>query len=161
MKKKKPKGYISYLGIICIIGIIILLFGNSISDKDTENTKQSEVQIERSGIDESRLENILSQIKGVGEADVMITYENSGTANYLADTTYESKNDTKTDTKKTQKIVMASGSPVMYENSLPKVKGVVVVCDGAGKSSVKNDIVNAVCAVTGVYEHNVAVFERK
>ena len=38
---------------------------------------------------------------------------------------------------------------------------VVVVCDGAGKSSVKNDIVNAVCAVTGVYEHNVAVFERK
>ena len=160
-QKKKLKGNISYLYIIFIIGIIILLFGNSIlgKTKSKDDTKQSEVQLSDLSEDEKRLEKILSEIKGVGSVSVMITYENGGVSNYLSDSTYENKNEN-ADVKKTEKVVMTSGTPVVYEQTLPKVKGVIVVCSGAKNEQVKENVVSAVCAVTGVYEHKVGVFEK-
>lgn len=156
--KNGKKSYINYLYIIFIIGIIILLFGNSISDEDKANNKKSEVQENHVITDEKRLVDILSQIKGVGSVSVMITYENSGTANYLSDVTYENKDNTE---KNTKKVVMTSGEPVMYEEKMPEVMGVIVVCDGAENDYVKRNVIEAVCAVTGVYEHKVGVFEKK
>lgn len=157
-EKSGKKSYINYLYIIFIVGIIILLFGNTVLERGQSAPEQSEEPHFEEAADEERLEAVLSQIKGVGSAKVMITYENSGTSNYLSDVTYENQNETKRNTKK---VVMTSGSPVVYEKTLPKVMGVIVVCDGAGDSYVKSNVVKAVCAVTGVYEHKVGVFERK
>lgn len=162
--KMKKIGNIKYLFIIFIIGIIILIFGNSMSGKDKEKKKMEEtkesVSFERGAYaEEMRLEEILSEIKGVGRVSVMVSYENNGTSNYLSDSTYES--DAGEGVKKSEKVVMTAGEPVEYEKKFPKVKGVVVVCDGAKSENVRRDVVSAVCAVTGVYEHRVGVFENK
>ncbi len=159
-KKKRKFGNINYLSIIFIIGIIILIFGNSISwEKGKESKVEKEITPSFDFYEEEvRLERILSKIKGVGRVSVMITYENDGVFNYLSDSSYEN-NSLNDEVKKSQTVVMTSGEPVMYEQKLPKVKGVVVVCDGAKNKNVRGDVISAVCAVMGVYEHRVGVFE--
>ena len=154
-KKSVLGGNIKYLYIIFIIGIIILAFANSNKETKKETPVKSEVQLNKETDLEEELSSILENIKGVGAVSVMITYENSGKTGYLYDTTYDG------DMKQSQKAVVSAGSPVVYEQSMPEVKGVLVVCDGGGNTYVKKCIIEAVCALTGVYEHNVGVFERK
>ncbi len=154
-KKSVFKGNIKYLYIIFIIGIIILLFANSNGEKKKEIPVKSEVQLKQDTDLEEKLSSILEKIKGVGAASVMITYENSGKNNYLYDTTYDGE------MPESKKAVVSAGSPVIYEQSMPEVKGVLVVCDGGGNTYVKKCVIEAVCALTGVYEHNVGVFETK
>ena len=157
-EKLKKKGYISFLYIIFIIGIVILLFANSIQEKKEDKPPEKEIASSGGLIDEEKLCSVLSKIKGVGDVNVMITYENSGTDNFLSDVTNEKSERSE---KNVKKVVSSSGEPVIYERKTPKVKGVVVVCDGAASESVKADVCRAVCALTGVYEHRVGVFEKK
>lgn len=84
--------------------------------------------------EEQRLSRILSQIKGVGTAEVMITYG---------------------DTEQTQSVFSgSSGEPG------GAVKGVIVAAEGAGDPVVKNDIINAVTSVFKLPSGSVMVFEK-
>ena len=138
----KNTGHKQYLYIIFIIGTVIMLcggFGAKKFDVSKKNTAAAESGVEISeSDDEKRLKEILSKIKGVGETEVMISYENEN-----IDAQY--------------KAVFAQNG----ENKKTKPRGVVVVCRGANETAVRQKIVEAVCAFTGVYEHNVAVFEKK
>ncbi len=157
-EKFKKKGYISFLYIIFIIGIVIMIFGNSIQEKDKVKKAEDTIASDINLIDEEKLCEVLSKIKGVGDVSIMITYENSGTQNYLSDITNEKGERSE---KNIKKVVSSSGEPVVYERKMPEVKGVVVVCDGAADEAVKAEVCRAVCALTGVYEHRVGVFEKK
>jgi len=42
----------------------------------------------------------------------------------------------------------------------PKVEGVIVTAEGVTDATIKNDIISAVVAVTGVQTHKVQVFSR-
>ena len=72
----------------------------------------------------------------------------------------------KADEKRLQKelVFMDSGSgrvPVVIQRIKPEIKGVVVVADGAGSSSVCQDILNAVEALLGIPRHRIQVLKRK
>lgn len=43
----------------------------------------------------------------------------------------------------------------------PKIEGAIVTADGATNATVKNNIVQAVEAVTGLQTHKIQVFEMK
>ncbi|WP_206458091.1 hypothetical protein [Anaerovorax sp. IOR16] len=85
--------------------------------------------------EELRLSEILSGIKGVGEADVFITYrDNVQTTNVFS-------------------------SSVAKDG--PKINGVIVTAEGANNVIIKNDIINAVACVFNISAGNVTVFEKE
>lgn len=85
--------------------------------------------------EELRLAEILSQIKGVGNVDVLITYRHSS------------------------EVTTVFSSSVNEENS--KINGVIVTAEGAENVVIKNDIINAVACVFNISAGNVSVFEKE
>ena len=109
--------------ILLALGIIMLMCGSSFISSKPKT--EMPLKIEDSLKEET--EAILSQIKGVGEASVMISYS----------------------TKKED------------DDAGEEIKGVLVVSDGGGSSTVKEKIVSALEAALGVEAHKIQVFERK
>jgi stage III sporulation protein AG len=131
---------VKLLTILFVAAIALLLFDVLTQSKDgrrqivdmdggTEYTEETLATSE-----EVRLENILSQMKGVGDSDVMITWK---------------------DEKVTDTLFMSENS-----NTSRKVEGVIVACEGAGDVVVKNNIINAVATVFDIPASNVMVFEK-
>lgn len=161
--------------IILIIGVAILFFTSSFFVRDgTKTAKEDTVRVSSAVGKElqTELEDILSQIAGVGEVSVMITYEGTGEKYYAADVTSESSTNS-SDTagqetsreqesaKQSTKLITPSNEPVLTKENYPKVQGVIVVCDGARDAQVKQDITSAVRAALDVADHKISVFARK
>ena len=51
--------------------------------------------------------------------------------------------------------------PITQKVISPKIEGAIVTAQGASSPSVKNDIVQAVEAVTGLASHKIQVFEMR
>ena len=116
--------------------------------------------------DEKRLERILSDIQGVGSVEVMITYYSTEKSDIAYEiNTSETKrtdNDNLTNEENSQKqAVMSDGVPFVMGEIYPEVKGVIVVCDGGGNISIKNQIKEAVMTVMGIASHKVCVAQKK
>lgn len=140
IKKLKKRNNIAML-IILIIGAAIIVFSSGSGGK-TEVTEYPA----NSG-EEERLEEILSEIEGAGNVSVMISYEST----MEKDIAYDGNNDR----------AVTSGGDVMVKREIyPKVKGVIVIADGADIPSVKQAIKEAVTAVTGAGANRVCVFSR-
>lgn len=149
LKNKNNK----YILIIFIIGIVLMLI----------SVKGNEQKIEKNVYEgeEKRLEQIISDIKGVGDVSVMITYQ-SGAGKELA---YETRsNRAERDSNITENIdkqaVVTSGEPVVLRELYPEVKGVIVTASGAGDARIRANISEAVCAALGVAAHKVCIFEK-
>lgn len=141
IKKLKKRNNIAML-IILIIGAAIIAFSSGSGGK----TEVSEYTA-NSG-EEERLEEILSEIEGAGQVSVMISYEST----MEKDIAYDGNNDR----------AVTSGGDVMVKREIyPKVKGVIVISDGADIPSVKQAIKEAVTAVTGAGANRVCVFSRE
>jgi stage III sporulation protein AG len=132
---------VKLLTILFVAAIALLLFDVLTQSKDgrrqiVDNNGGTEYTVETTLAteEEVRLEEILSQMKGVGDTNVMITYQNAAP----------------TDT------VFSSGN----NNNNRKVEGVIVASEGAGNIIVKNDIINAVAILFDIPASNVVVFEK-
>jgi stage III sporulation protein AG len=178
--------------ILIIIGVIIIIAGSTLFggnskskkselDQITDNKKNAEEVVKLGVTDEKtesekNIEEILSQIDGVGKVDVLVTYMSGREMVPYSDV---KKSDDVTDEKDstggTRKITRSSyeseiayednGSgekkPIIVKELLPEVKGVVVVADGAGDAIVKERLTAAVKVLLGVPVHKIQVFERK
>lgn len=115
-----------------IIGIAaILLIGlTKTVDFSKDDQKQAEAYAART---EERLLEIVSQISGVGDVKIFLTMDNGGENVYLKNT------DTKT---------------VSIE---PKVRGVVVVCDGGDDPTVVARVLDAVTKALNISSDKVCI----
>ncbi len=60
----------------------------------------------------------------------------------------------------TKEVVLDSNNNIITESIvLPKIEGAIVMAEGAENIEIKNNIIQAVCAVTGLASHKVQVFE--
>lgn len=141
LEKKKWTGK-DLMIVIVIIGVLIaVLFiptgerkGDSLMDIETpvgENTS-TDTSLEYEEELELRLEEILSQMEGVGEVEVMITLKSS-TRTRDNSFTYTT------------------------QNSYPEVEGVFVVSQGGDNSSVKLAITEAIQALFGIDVHKIKI----
>lgn len=124
---------------------------------------------------ETQLKNILGQIKGVGQVEVMVTYESSVEVIPASNTTKsqqqtqekDAQGGTRTTTQEelTQNIVTSSstgGAGLMVIKEIkPQIRGVVVVAEGAGDIMVKTELVEAVKTIFQISAHKVMVYEKK
>lgn len=124
---------------------------------------------------EARLENILSNIKGVGKAKVLITYSQTSQVMPMYDeessisTTEETDSGggtrtvNETSTKKDIIYEENNGlkTPITQSIINPKIEGAIITAQGANDANVKTNIIQAVEAVTGLATYKIQVFEMK
>ena len=124
---------------------------------------------------EKEMEEIFSKINGVGKVSVMITYE-SGSEKVPAYDKRESISDTQEEDTNGGKRAITQNDvennmvyeeeqggvrkPIILKEYEPKVKGVVLVADGAGEPTVKENLVKAVQALLDIAPHKIQVFVR-
>lgn len=120
---------------------------------------------------EKRLTEVLSQMEGVGKVKVMITLKTSRELVVEKDhsTARSATNESDsqggvrviTDTDSAESTVYSTdGSvsiPYVAKTYAPKIEGVLVVAQGAGKGTVNRTIVEIVGALFGVEAHKVVV----
>lgn len=139
-------------------------------EPNTENKKSNEGENT-----EERLENILSNIKGVGTAKVLLTYSQTSQIMPMYDEDSTESTTEEKDSGGGTRIINESSSKkdIIYEENNgvktpitqsvvnPKIEGAIITAQGAGDANVKANIIQAVEAVTGLATYKIQVFEMK
>lgn len=121
------------------------------------------------------LKNILKQIDGVGNVDVIIHFEGSEVKVPAVDNNTQKSTTEETDgeggkrvnQQETEggKVVMSSSGggnePFILETIKPRISGVVVVAEGADNSKIKYEITKAVSSLYNISLEKVNVFSMK
>lgn len=184
-ESKDNKKKIENIVVLIVIVIIVIIAINYIWSDENKQTSKNEVEQnfgkqlattneskEKEDLEE-KLENILSKIEGVGNVNVVITYSESSEVIAMynednKDSTIEEtdsgggKRITKeNDTKKQVIFEEENGSkvPMTQKVITPKIEGAVVTAVGANNALIKNNIIQAVEALTGIATHKIQVFE--
>lgn len=185
-ESKKTVESLLIIGIILVIAVIFInyMFGNNEPSKNeastnkvlastTNNITQNTIATENEL--EIKLKNILTKINGVGNVEVMVTYSQSSKTIPLYNediqaTTTEEKDTTGgirkiTENTSNREVVYdeTNGQKSVITQSIvsPEIEGAIVIAEGALNASVKNNIIQAVEAVTGLSTHKIQVFEMK
>ena len=175
--KKKVENLV--VGILILI-ITVIAINAILSDKDgmskvnvVENTTVAETTNTNTITLEDRLKNILSKINGVGKVDVLISYsESSQTVAMYNENIKETSTEEKDESGGTrlitenniQKDVIyqeenGEKKPITQKTIMPKIEGTIITAEGAGDINVKENIIQAVSAATGLASHKIQVFE--
>jgi len=184
-KKKKIENMVVFLIILIITIIIIntiLKEDENIINKEDSNTKLAETSKTVSNTNETeendmskKLENILSKISGVGEVNVLLTYSETSEIVPLYNENINESTTEETETsggkrtinsKDNQKEVIyeevADGKKIVTQKIVsPKIEGAIITAKGAKDFNVKNNIIQAVEAATGLAIHKIQVFEMR
>ena len=164
--------------IICIIGLIAwdtftnepLI--NSEKVQESLDNKQEAWKQDYSDDMETQLETILTQIKGVGAVDVMVTYESSTEVIPASNVTKssqiteekDSQGGIRTTTQEdlSENVVTSGGNQnlMVIKEIKPQIRGVVVVAQGAGDIRVKTELIDAVRTIFQIPSYRVMVYEK-
>ena len=182
-KNKKKIENIVVLVLVLIVTLVIINViwkgdTNSKSDTKTENYTGSILasnnEQENNGTElERKLENILGTIKNVGKVNVLLNYSESSSLVPLynestttssteeGDSTGGTRNVTETETKKDVVFSENSGEKnhVTQKTQMPTIQGAIITAEGASDANVRTNIVNGVCAITGLSIDKIQVFE--
>lgn len=167
--------------IICIIALIVwdTFLPNSMNTATKGALEKVDVKKDtnwKSDYQESaeiQLKDILKEIKGVGEVNVMITYESSAEVVPASNVTKtnelteekDAQGGSRTTTHEdlTENIVTSNDSNklVVIKEIKPQVRGVVIVAQGAGDIKIKTELIEAVRTIFQIPAYKVMVYEKK
>lgn len=160
---KKRIGLLAVLGIACVILLLLPKSGEAAQD-DASQIKLD--CTEYTAELEQKLESVISSVSGAGRTKVMLTLNGGTEFFYQTDTRDESaaSNDAETSRGSEKNTVIVRNSsgteaPVLKATASPAVNGVVVVCDGAAKSEVKESIQSAVKALLGISANRICILK--
>ena len=160
-KLKKIKG-IEYIiiGLVCVLVLIVYFISSNAKDNVTSsNTGQVTSASLYAQELESKLCNVLSQIDGAGKVSAMVTLESGGeivvatSTEERINTSSSTSNSTQSNTK-VESPVIVNNSPLVVMEYLPKIKGVIIVAEGASNVKVKLELLKAVQTLIDIdYSH--------
>lgn len=184
--KKKIENLVFFV-IILIVTIVIINAiwnGNSQVTKQENNTTSKQLattvknDITQSTTQttddlEEKLENILSNIQGVGEVKVCINYSESSEVVAMYNETSKVSNTEESDTSGGTRKIQETDSqkeivyqeddgektPITQKIVQPKIEGAIITAKGANNADTKANIIQAVEAITGLATHKIQVFE--
>ncbi len=157
--------------VVILIAVLLLAFWNS-GEEENPNKKDA-AAISVSTMDneyitnaETKLGDILSEIKGAGKVKVMITFD-AGEEKVLAKNqnsqleTEHSTDRTQSKSQQEEDILLYDSSggegPFVVKEKLPVPLGVLVVADGATSESIRLELYEAVKALYGISGHRVKI----
>ena len=168
IKKLKQVKHIGLIiTIIFVLLLLIILFGNFNFSSNSAQSISVENSTYVSSLEyiqklEDKLKGLISKIQGAGQVDVMISLD-SGTSVVLASndekTTTSNGNNSTTTVSASPILIEQNGTkmPVIVEEVLPKIKGIVVVSSGARDTSVRLNILSAVQTLTGLNNSQIQI----
>lgn len=152
------------IGICTLIVVKGLPSTKSVSSTNIEKDSVSYTSsLEYISILEEKLKGVLSGINGAGKTQVMISIDSSPiltiATNEESKTVSTAGGSTTTTTSELIYITTnGKSNPLIVGETLPEIKGVIVVSSGASDVRVKMDIINAVRTALGVSSDKIDVF---
>ena len=186
--KKKIENLVFFVIILIITIVIINIIwnGNNQTSKEENDTSTKKLATTQDSSNESsdlntsnvssnlntKLEEILSKIEGVGEVKVFINYSETSEViamyNENSKTSVTEETDTsggvrkieETDSQKDVVYQEENGekTPITSKVIEPKIEGAIITAKGATNAEIKTNIIQAVEAVTGLATHKIQVF---
>lgn len=166
---------IAIILVVTIVAINYIWNGDKKNNKNSNKTAVVQNTIEQSSNNvsndniEKKLEDMLSQISGVGNVKVLITYSETSIVNPLynednQESVTEEQDDnggkrTISTSNNKKEIAYSDNNIVTKSITSPQIQGAVVIAKGAGDSGVKTNIIQAVEAATGLSTYKIQVFE--
>lgn len=148
-----------YVLLIIGVGILLMLLP---TQSETKQDSDLTVQAKTDASVEEKLEQILSQIRGVGKVRVLITEQTGSETVYQVD---EDRTEGNGSLRLKKETVIVSGggiqSGLIQTVTPPTYLGAIIVCQGAGSPEVRLAVTNAVSAVTGIGMDRISVLEMK
>ena len=119
---------------------------------------------------EQQLKEILQKISGVGQVEVLITYEDNGRTIVEKDQSIseelvqeaDSSGGTRTTTtsrNEKETVYENDETPYVVQELSPQVKGILVVAEGGGNVSVKKQIQETIEALFGLDAHKISIMK--
>ena len=167
IEKIKGIKHFELIVVAVFASILLLIYFSTFNSSNTQkNTLTTLTTEEYASYLENKLCNVLAHISGAGKIKVMITLACGVEYIYATNTTEETTSQTtngNTTTKQTKKdeilLVSVSGksSPIILQENLPKVSGVLVVASGAKNISVRLELQKAVEALLEVDSKDIEI----
>jgi hypothetical protein len=162
---KSSKGIAAVVSMLCIGLLLVFVNGFFTTDTDKKETAAlSENDLNRYTKQlEEQLTQVVSNIYGTGNVKVMITLESSFENVFANNASIDEGGKEEDDNRTTQKQLVLSNSknegdvPIVIKQISPKIKGVIIVCDGGNQASIKEEIINAASVVFHVATNRIYV----
>lgn len=157
-----------YVLVVILAGVVLLLlpplWETEGAGEEEETQVPQEVNTEDSAAAlERRLEEALSQIQGVGEAEVILTLK-SGPQKILAQDSETSISERGTEAS-VSSVLISRGSgeedAIVVQQLSPQYQGALVICSGGDDPEVRLRLVEAVSALTGLGADKISVCKGK
>lgn len=176
--KKKTENLV-FLLIILVVTVVAInvIWKDEEGNTNTSNTVSKKIasndqeKIIQNNSLEEKLEYILSNISGVGNVDVLITYNETEEIIPVYNKSDKKSLTSETDAKGGLRTIEQTdtSAEVIYQNDeiivqktvSPKIEGAIITATGANNANVKANIIQAVEAATGLATHKIQVFEKK
>lgn len=176
--KKKTENLV-FLLIILVVTVVAInvIWKDEEKNTDTTNTvnkklaSNDEEKIIQNDSLEEKLEYILSNISGVGNVDVLITYNEteeiipiynkSDKKSVTSETDSEGGIRTIEETDTSEEVIYQNDEIIVQKTISPQIEGAIITATGANNANVKANIIQAVEAATGLATHKIQVFEKK
>ena len=151
-----------FAALVALAGVVLMLLpGKKDSMPDAETAEGESFSLEET---ERRMAEVLGAMDGVGRVQVMLTLRSGETLSLAEDSsaTLGSGGDVRQDS---QVLTVNRGSGkqevVVTQRLYPTYQGAVVVCQGAGDSSVNLAVIQAVSVLTGLGSDKITVVQWK
>ena len=171
---KKDKR-ILVLFIISIVAVFLMIFSECSPSKETVNTKKEfdiDSYVKQT---QEKITKIVQMIDGAGKCEVMITPERTIEYVYFQEETLKTdthEEDSLNSSKQTIKTETQTAAAFIDSNSkgkealvtttiMPKIAGVVVICEGGGNSVVQERVINAVATALNIEQSRVYVTKKQ
>lgn len=167
-----------------IIGIALILIGRSNKKYDLDKHKDKnkninacdEININNNNNKyehdlEMRLENLLSQVSGVGNIKVMISTCDTKEIVVAQDINSSEIINRETDKfglikenhdqKKDIKKIIIDGRPLVLKEIMPKIQGIIIIAQGGDNIFIKNQLIKAAETILNLEAHKIQVLKMK
>lgn len=152
-----------YVAIVLGVGIVLMLWPSEPKNEESVDQIVKVGNHDQLEITTDILEDILSQIKGVGKVDVLLTYSAGERTIYHANERASSTENSQS--KDTETVLITNGNrneeALVSQVLAPEFLGAVIVCQGAEDPSVRLAISDAVSKATGLGSDRISVVSMK
>lgn len=157
---------VKIFAIIGIIGIVLILLSEAVPHNTAKSSNNNQLK-EISYSDyiaslEKDTQNIIGSINGVGKCKVMLTLKDTNESVYAKNS--NEKNDDSSYSK-SYEYVLYDGqdgeTPVLIKQYFPQIQGVVVVCEGADNTVVRENVINSVSSLFNIPTSRISVSKIK
>lgn len=132
MAKLKSLKHFEIIVCVVVMIVVLLIYFSCVSLDSDKTTKDADVSdMDYCQAMQVQLENVVSQIMGVGEATIVINWDKSVTTSFGGGT-----------------------------NDNPQATGVIVVCDGGDSTKVKLDVTFAVSTLLNLSIEKIIVYPK-